>query len=96
MGSLNGLLVVDKEYIINKKKDNYYFFTISSINPLQCSLEVNVYSKNTSYSSIPMNKYISGSFDLLINKTIHSQKYYIHDDKNENNTHKILVFSFFS
>ena len=92
MRTLNGLLVFDKEYIVNKTRNNYYFFTISSNNPLQCSLEVNAYSKNTSYSSIPMNKYISGSFDLLINKTIQNPKYYIHDDKNENNTF-IIDFS---
>ena len=90
--TLNGLLVFDKENNDTKTKDINYFIIINSMNSLQCSLEVNPYSKNTSYSSISINKYISGSFDLLINKTIQSQKYYIHDNKDENNTY-IVDFS---
>ena len=88
----NGLIVFDKEYIANKTKNIYYYIIIGSISSLKCSLEVNAYSK-TSYSPIPMNKYISGSFDLLINNTIQSQKYYIQDVKNAKNNSYIIDFS---
>ena len=81
----NGLIVFEKEYILNKTigiSDQYYLIIINNYNiHPSFSLELSANSKNGSYDSIPINKYISGSFNLLINNKIQSQKYYIQNDE---------------
>ena len=82
-----GLIAFDKESVQNKTKDQYYYIIINYQSLTNYfSLEVNAHPKNSPSSLIPINKYISGFFDILINKTIYSQRYYIHDEKNENIT----------
>ena len=81
----NGLIIFEKEYILNKTigiSDQYYLIIINNhyYHPT-FSLELIANSKNSSFDSIPINKYISGSFNLLINKEIQSQRYYIQNDE---------------
>ena len=66
----NGLLVFDKEYIQNKikgLKDKYYLILITNEDKLNTNFSLGIYinSKEGSPTSIPMNKYISGSFNLI-------------------------------
>ena len=81
-----GLIVFDKD--IGKdmySEDQYYLILIESktINS-NISLAINAISKNDSQFSLPLNKYISGSFNLK-NSNIQSQLYYINSDNEENN-----------
>ena len=93
----NGIIVFDKEYIVNKTvefEDRYYLIVIKSIDEIMdttLSLDLLVSSKNSSYSSIPNNKYISGCFNLLTKKQIQSQKYYIQNDVGKNEIDNYII-----
>ena len=83
----NGLIVFEKERIINNKftSDFYYLIEIeSNANLSDITMDIFATSKNGSQFSIPINKYISGSFKLANNKN-KSQEYYIKEIDEENN-----------
>ena len=91
----NGILVFDKENFGNIQfgMDIYYLIIIynnaiiSNFNLTMLAL-----SKDDPKTSLPINKYISGSFDLTKEEN-QSQKYYIQGDENENNNNFIIEFS---
>lgn len=90
----NGLITFDEESIEEDflGRDKYYLIIIHnsySVN-LSYSLEIHSSSKNSIQSILPINKYISGSFNLIKNKT-QSQKYYI--KKFDNNKDFVIDFS---
>ena len=80
----NGLIIFDKENIENDPfgRDKYYLiFIYNKYNDdelFSCSLKIYSISKNSLQTELPINVYISGSFDLTKNKT-QSQRYYIQD-----------------
>ena len=91
----NGLIVFEKE-IIDKNNlgiDNYYLIIIESHIISEINLEVQITSKDAPDFLMPINKYISGSFNLKNIKQ--SQKYYINNNYNEqtSNTNYIVEFS---
>ena len=89
----NGLIRFNKEDNNNdfSVRDKYYFIVIDNIYELfPCSLEIHSTSIDSPLSLLPINKYISGSFNLKRNKT-QSVKYFIrHSNKKED---FILEFS---
>ena len=72
-----------------KDINKYYLITISNINEnndleyFNFSLKIQVNPKNSPHYIIPINKYIRGSFDLLNNSEIQSQKFYVKVEDND-------------
>ena len=76
--------------------DYYYLIEISSKNKnlSEITLDIFATSKNASQFSMPINKYISGSFNLeLMNHPIQEQRYYIYDSQNSSSDEYIIEFS---
>ena len=89
-----GLIVFD----IKNLKDNsyqldyYYLIEINSKKISNITTRIYVTSKNDSLFSIPINKYISGSFDLTNDKN-QTQRYYINGVQNSSSSDFIIEFS---
>ena len=82
-----GLIVFEKEKVTKNKfiSDFYYLIEIESNSNLSdISMNIFASSKKESQFSIPINKYISGSFNLTNNR-MQSQEYYINEFEEENN-----------
>jgi len=83
----NGLILFDKESIGNdiSRKDKYYLVLVWSnyYEYSSGSFQIHSASKDSYFSPLSRNKYISGSIHLIKSK-IHSQKYYIREDKTQN------------
>jgi hypothetical protein len=91
-----GLIVFEKEEEINKL-DNYYLIEIDNENnkPDLKEIKMDIYAsskKNDSQFSIPLNKYISGSFNLESDQ-IKPQRYYINDVHNYSSNEYYIEFS---
>ena len=81
----NGLLVFDKEMVDKKilSLDDYYLIIIDKnkdFDFFDISFEMHISSKDSIECSIPINKYIYGSFNLK--NSNQSQRYYINDEQN--------------
>ena len=89
-----GLIVFDIKNLKNNpyQLDYYYLIEIESKIISNISMFTYVASKNTSLFSIPINQYISGSFNLTNNK-IQSQRYYINEVQNRESNDFIIEFS---
>ena len=87
----SGLIVFDKEEE-NSNYDNDYYYLIEIESKVIENITMDIYaiSKNSEFS-IPVNKYISGFFNL-INNQFQSQEYYI-DITNDKNNSYIVEFS---
>ena len=74
-------------------KDKYYLILITNEDKLNTNFSLGIYinSKEGSPISIPMNKYISGSFNLLNNRVNQTQKYYIKNDIDENDNNDFII-----
>ena len=92
-----GLIIFEKEessYI----SDYYYLIEIynqnQNQNKNQTNITMDIYasSKDAFPFSMPLNKYISGSFDLLSDKIL-SQRYYINDVQNSSSKEYFIEFS---
>ena len=92
--SNNALIVFDKDTKDNNKKDEYYLIIIDSETTIseEISFDILAISKDDSQYSLPINEYISGSFNL-INNEVQSQKYYINDAKKDKDNYFIIEFS---
>ena len=88
----------DQAYIVFEKEnnnyDNYYLIEIENKSNILSNVTFDIYSssKNAFPSSMPLNKYISGSFDLK-KGLIQSQKYYINDAQNSSSNQYYIEFS---
>ena len=90
----------DQAYIVfenennNSQYDNYYLIEIGNESNILSNITFDIYSssKNAFPSSMPLNKYISGSFDLK-KGLIQSQKYYINDAQNSSSNQYYIEFS---
>ena len=91
----SGLIVFDNE-IINRNalgKDIYYLIIINNETIISnYSLDIHASSKDNSNFSLPINKYISGSFNLN-NQISQIQKYYIKRNDEYNSSKYIIEFS---
>jgi hypothetical protein len=91
----NGLIVIDNE-IINRNalgKDIYYLIIINNETIISnYSLDIHASSNDNSNSSMPINKYISGSFNLN-NQIRKIQKYFIKRNDEYNSSKYIIEFS---
>ena len=98
-----GLLILEKGTISNYLigKDRYYLIFIKNYikeqeDPIDFSLEIIIFSKDSSQFLLPLNKYISGSFDLKNNNLNQKQKYYfkpIDFDDDDGTNNLIIEFS---
>ena len=88
----HGLVIFEKKYMNNS--DCYYLIEIDIQNNYLSNITMDIYaaSKNSSKFSMPLNKYISGSFDLNNNQK-HTQRYSINDVQDNNNKEFIIEFS---
>ena len=93
-----GLIVFEKEEEI-KQSDNYYLIEINKENENKnlnlTEITVDIYAsskKDDSNFSIPINKYISGSFNLESDK-IKPQRYYFNDVHNYSSNEYYIEFS---
>ena len=90
-----GLIVFEKDNI--NHLDNYYLIEIvkANKNKNQTNITMDIYAspkKNDSQYSIPINTYISGSFNLK-NSQIQQQRYFIHDVQNSSSNEYYIEFS---
>ena len=91
-----GLIVFEKEEEI-KQSDNYYLIEIDkenkNLNLTEITVDIYASSKkDDSNFSIPINKYISGSFNLK-NGQIKPQRYYINDVHSYSSNEYYIEFS---
>ena len=91
--SKHGLIVFEKDK--NPHLDNYYLVEIGIKDDEESNITMDIYAsskKDDSHFSIPINKYIAGSFDLK-NDQWQSQRYYINDAQDSNSDLYIIDFS---
>ena len=89
-----GLIIFDiKNLKYNSfQLDYYYLIEIESKTFSNINMDIYIMSKNNSLYSIPINKYISGSFNLTNNK-IQTQRYYINEALSRPSHEFIIEFS---
>ena len=88
-----GLIILEREEN-NSISDFYYLIEIDNQNQQKTNITMEIYasSKDSFPFSIPLNRYISGSFDLKKGQT-QKQRYYINDAQNSSRNDYIIEFS---
>ena len=89
-----GLIVFDTKNLKDNSYQLEYFYLIEFETKTISNITMGIYvtSKNSSLFSIPINQYISGSFNLKNNK-IQSQRYFINEVQNIESKDFIIEFS---